>query len=266
MEKVGGSSVSSSKVQFVSVATNGYLSRWKALVKNVRYDMENLDWIWVLITDAVADATAFTNSLNLTNRIKIYPTLPFGFPLASMVRYPVITNHCSATGWICYIDADMEIEDPQRLDAEIRNSVEVTTVSHPGFTRPRGVSPSLGLRHNVANFALQATMGGLGTWETRPSSKAFVPRRLRKTYAQAAIFFGPAIQIRELSEQCWSWTEHDLRIGLVARWHDESYLNCWMSTNPHKVVGPEFCFFDYPWVPKNARPVVRAVDKSKLQI
>jgi len=254
------------KVQFISVATNDYLNRWKVLVKNVRYDMQNRDWTWVLITDAVADATAFTKSLDLADRIEIRPTLPFGFPLASMVRYPAIVDHCAATGWICYIDADMEIEDPQRLDAEIRSSVEVTVVRHPGFTRPRGISRSVGLRHNITNLALQVAMGGLGTWETRPSSKAFVPRRLRKTYAQAAIFFGPAIQIRELSKKCWSWLECDLRSGLIAKWHDESYLNCWMSNNPHKVVGPEFCFFDFPWLSEITHPVVRAVDKSKLQI
>ena len=171
----------SNKVQFISVATNNYLNRWKVLVKNVRYDMQNRNWTWVLITDAVADATAFTKSLDLADRIKIRPTLPFGFPLASMVRYPAIVDHCAATGWICYIDADMEIEDPQRLDAEIRSSVEVTVVRHPGFTRPRGISRSVGLRHNITNLALQVAMGGLGTWETRPSSKAFVPRRLRKT-------------------------------------------------------------------------------------
>jgi hypothetical protein len=260
---VGNASVSLNKVQFLSVATNEYLGRWKALVENIACDVRKLDWTWVLVTDAVSDATAFANSLDLADRVVVRPTLPFGFPLASMIRFPAIVDHCDTNGWICYIDADMTIEDPQRLDVEIRSSVEVTTVRHPGFTRPTGISPSLGLRHNVANLALRARMGGLGTWETRPSSKAYVPRKLRKTYAQAAIFFGPAIQIRELSAQCWSWTEHDLRIGLVAKWHDESYLNCWMSTNSHQVVGPEFCFFEYPWLPESVHPVVRVVDKSK---
>ncbi len=253
----------SNKVQFISIATNDYLSRWKALVKNVRYDILSLDWTWILITDAVADATAFTKSLDLTDRIEIRPILPFGFPLASMVRFPAITVHCDATGWICYVDADMEIEDPKRLDAEIRRSVEVTVVSHPGFTRPKGFSNLLGLKHNMSNLALQLAMGGLGTWETRHQSKAFVPRRLRKTYAQAAIFFGPAIQIQELSAKCWSWMEYDLRSGVIAKWHDESYLNCWMSNNPHKVVGPEFCFFDFPWLTDITHPVVRTVDKLK---
>jgi hypothetical protein len=251
------------KVQFLSVATNNYLSMWETLVKDIRDEIVHHNWFWILITDKVKEARELAENLGLADRVEVRPTLPFGFPLASMIRYSAIVNYCTADGWICYIDADMKIEDPGMLDSEIRKSATVTVVKHPGYTRPKGFSSKVGFKQNLENVRLQAIMGGLGEWENRRASKAFVPRRLRETYAQAAIFFGPSNKIINLSAQCWSWTEHDLRSGLVARWHDESYLNSWIATNEHRLVEPEFCFFDFPWLSKISHPIVRAVDKKK---
>lgn len=227
----------------------------------IRDKILDLEWHWLLLTDKVEDAAEFVGSVGLQSHIEIQPTLPFGFPLASMIRYPAILRYCNLTGWLCYIDADMRIENAERLDTAIRASHLVNVVSHPGYTRQRRITPSLGLLRNLANLMLEVVKGGLGDWEARKRSQAYVPRLSRKTYVQAALFFGPAEGVHQLSKECWDWTEKDLRNGVIPRWHDESYLNRWTTLRPHSLLGPEFCFFDFPWLtPKEI--VVRAIDKT----
>ena len=250
------------EIQFISIATNDYLSRWKSQVTEIRDKILDLNWSWLLLTENVEDATAFVASVRLQSHIEIQPILPFGFPLASMIRYPAILNHSNSKGWLCYIDADMRIEDAEKLDAAIRSSNLVNVVSHPGYTRLRRVEPSLGLLRNLANLMLEVVKGGLGDWETRRRSQAYVPRLSRKTYVQAALFFGPAEAVHQLSQECWRWMEKDLRNGIIPRWHDESYLNRWTTLRPHSLLGPEFCFFDFPWL-TSKNIVVRAIDKTK---
>ena len=228
----------------------------------IRESILDLDWHWLLLTDNVKDAEEFVGAVGLRSHIEIQPTLPFGFPLASMIRYPAILKHGNSTGWLCYIDADMRIEDAETLEIAIRASSVVNVVSHPGYTRPRRIEPSLGLLRNLANLMLEFVKGGLGDWESRTRSHAYVPRRSRKTYVQAALFFGPAEEVHQLSKECWDWTEKDLRNGIVTRWHDESYLNRWTTVRPHSLLGPEFCFFDFPWLTQR-KIVVRAIDKTK---
>lgn len=249
------------KIQFVSIATNDYLSRWKSQVAEIRQEILDLDWQWVLLTDNVDSASEFVQSAGLRSQISIHPILPVGFPLASMVRYLAILEHCGANGWICYIDADMRIENAEILDATIKGSNVVHVVSHPGYTRASRVTSALGFRRNLANLILEVVKGGLGDWETRKKSDAHVPRRSRKTYVQAAIFFGPSGDMHRLSRICWDWTERDLRKGIVPRWHDESYLNRWSTLHPHSLLGPEYCYFDFPWLSPRGI-VVRAVDKN----
>lgn len=255
----------SNQVQLISIATNDYLSLWRAQVQDSAEAIRQLDWKLVLLTDNVGEAKKVAEQAGLSDRAQIKPILPFKFPMASMVRYLAIVESCEDRGWICYLDADMKIENPWQLDFAIRSSNEATVVSHPGYTRPRGSGRGLGLKHLVSNLLLHLREGGLGAWETRRNSTAFVPRSRRKSYAQAAIFFGPASKIRALSSTCWAWTETDLQRGIIPRWHDESYLNRWMAENYHILAGPEFCYFDFPWL-NVKRPVVRAVDKSSLKV
>ncbi len=248
-------------ITFFSIATNQYLELWKNQVSSVSSHIERLQWRWIVLTDDPCSARSFIESKNMQDFIDVRDVLPFGFPLASMIRYSAILHNFDKEGWICYIDADMRIEKPEKLDSQIRSSSQVSVVSHPGFSRPKGIVWSLGLRSNVSNLLRHLALGGLGSWEIRRKSKAFVPRWARKVYVQAAIFFGPAESVLQLSADCWNWTEQDMRMGVIPIWHDESYLNRWLVDNPYTLVGPEFCYFDFPWLAGKS-PVVRAIDKS----
>lgn len=248
---------------FISVATNDYLLRWQAQVREISPEITQMGWHWTVFTDDIQTATEFVSDSGLKDSITVRQILPVGFPLASMVRYLAIREVSHEAEYICYIDSDMKIESPRDLDDAIRKSSKVTLITHPGYAIDEANKRQIGLKESFAILLRRVSLGSNGDWEARRKSTAFVQRHKRTNYFAGGLFFGPSQGIRDLAEVCWEWTEQDLRAGIVAKWHDESYLNRWASENEHDQAGTEFCHFDFPWL-LGSKVVVRAVDKMKV--
>jgi hypothetical protein len=105
-------------------------------------------------------------------------------------------------------------------------------------------------------------IGGLGSWEEKVESDAFVPRHLRKKYFCGGVWFGKRESIFALLKNLSNATENDLKKGIIAVWHDESHLNRWASENVHGEESPELCFDEtYPQL-HGLSPSVTAVRKT----
>jgi hypothetical protein len=157
----------------------------------------------------------------------------------------------------------MQIQDASALNTRILQSKEVCLVEHPGYFQRRGIT--LSWREITFRVFRKLVLGGLGDWETRRESSARVPREMRNTYVMAAIFFGPTKKMLDLSLVCDKWMDEDLRQNLIAKVHDESYLNKWATKYKHELLSPEYCYYQFPWVP-STRIIVRALDKAALEL
>jgi hypothetical protein len=105
-------------------------------------------------------------------------------------------------------------------------------------------------------------MGGLGTWENRKKSSAYVPRRSRKVYVCGGFWLGKKSSFEKLVSKLDAETNIDLANGVVAKWHDESHLNKWASENACTVLEPSFCYdASYIWL-KNLPEIIQAVRKN----
>lgn len=51
------------------------------------------------------------------------------------------------------------------------------------------------------------------------------------TYVQAGFFGGNADVVYRMCEDVGKWVEDDLKRGVIPKWHDESYLNKWVTMN-----------------------------------
>lgn len=178
-----------------------------------------------------------------------------------MLRFKYMTQLMGGFDFVCYLDCDMKIEDPRRLNDAIVQSRMVNLVRHPGWARDFG--QRVDLKEKLSELFIRVWRGGLGDWETRKQSTGWVPRKSRISYFAGGIFFGPNISMNELSRTCDGWMDRDLANGIVASVHDESYLNRWASEHTFTSVGPEFCFTEFAWLP-SLKPVVRALDKSSM--
>ena len=257
------------KLNFVSIATNNYLDFWKKQAQSIDDHLTSgTTCTLYLFTDQSSAAQEFAQSL-VRVKVKIVSIPSYGWPEATLFRYKLISEH--AHFWnpketLVYLDADMLVVDTlEKKNFAGKDSSGVTLILHPGFFRPSGMARVVFYLRNF-EFALRdlfsmIVYGGLGTWETRRRSLAFVRRRFRKEYYCGGIWWGPAGEITQLSQTLDSRIDKDLARGVIAVWHDESHLNWWAQKNDHLSASPEYCHSDQFPALKAIPPKVVAVTK-----
>jgi len=122
--------------------------------------------------------------------------------------------------YLFYCDADMRFEGT--VGEEILG--ELVATKHPGFwDKPH-------------SFFEQS-------YERRPESAAYMPPGYGKAYYAGGFNGGRAGRFLEMSEQIKGWIDSDLTKGIVAVWHDESYLQRYMTGNqPSVELSPAYCY------------------------
>jgi hypothetical protein len=114
----------------------------------------------------------------------------------------------------------------------------------------------------ISDAKQKILVGGLGSWEEKSESEAFVPRNLRKNYFCGGVWFGKSDSVYKLLKALSNATENDQKRGVIASWHDESHLNHWASENVHGEESPELCFDEtYPQL-HSLIPSITAVRKT----
>jgi hypothetical protein len=123
--------------------------------------------------------------------------------------------------YIIHIDADMQFVD--KVGQEILS--ERTCVVHPGYY----------LRQESAFFDL----------EDRPASHAYFDKNRYRTatYYQNCLQGGAASEFIKMSKIIRNWTNDDLSKNIIAKWHDESYMNKYMLHNkPTLELNPGYAY------------------------
>jgi hypothetical protein len=93
-------------------------------------------------------------------------------------------------------------------------------------------------------------------------SHAFVPRQKRKKYVCGGTWFGLREAFFSMTNDLARIEKADTEIGVIPKWHDESVLNSWLTSNHATLLPPSFCFYpQYPQL-KGLEEFIRAVDKN----
>ena len=234
---------------FISIATGEkYREYWFDLIQSFRATFANFDGLkFYLLTDDPESVIKFASKINLN--IEVFEIPPYGWPEATLLRYKEILKleFYFKEDILIYLDADMLV----RHDFESTLRPEswkngIALVAHPGFWRPRGIPLIEYYLNNLLNFASDVMTflrtGGLGSWEVRKQSKAFVARKARKIYVCGGTWMGKRVQFMKMVKTCSENVDYDLDRGLIAKWHDESHLNKWSSENEATILNPSYCF------------------------
>ncbi len=261
---------SKENLNFVSVATKQYLEFWKEQARSIDIHLApETGCQLILFTDKPSKAKDFSQEL-ANVQVRVLPIPSYGWPEATLLRYRWIkelAKSLSADDLLIYLDSDMlAVSQISYRDFFPNEAKSVTLVRHPGYYRPSWLpllhfytsNPKVAL----LDFATWAAKGGLGAWETRNESQAFVERKQRNTYYCGGIWWGPAKKVLELCDELALRIDQDSSNGVMAVWHDESHLNWWATTHGHTTESPEYCFSpDFPALNK-LNPKFVAVDKG----
>ena len=232
-------------VGVLMVATNAYLERWKETARDLEANaFKSISQVVIhLFTNEIESAHIFVAANLKRIKVEVHQIPGWGWPEATLLRYEFFSQNQDRLkeDFLMYLDSDMRvIGDVEMIILKLNKSDGIGVVSHPGFYRPRGIerlklyssSPIMVIRD--AKIAIQSSKN-LGAWEKNRLSTAFVKKKKRKTYVHGAIWFGYRDEFIGMCESLSARTRRDLEVSFIARWHDESHLNWYISRHPHKI-------------------------------
>lgn len=168
------------------------------------------------------------------------------WPGATLKRYHVFTDNRSilqGMDYLYYSDADMRFEG--YVGDEILG--ELVATQHPGF---------YGKPYEIFSQS----------FENRPESSAYMPPGAGREYYAGG--FNGGSRYLEMASVIRNWIDEDESKGIIAKWHDESYMNRYLAEYPPTVVlSPAYCFPESNWasVLQFSRKLV-ALDKNHAEM
>ena len=223
-----------------------------------------------LLTDDLEGVSSQLPKSNVA-RFTLHKIASEAWPLPTLLRYEYIEMFIEnvKSEFLMYIDSDMLLHENFDQDfQEILSNKEINFVAHPGFWRNQRNRKNQIKKNSVRDFIRDtfrmARLGALGDWETRRESRAFVPRKFRKTYICGGVWFGPTEKLRILIKELARNTKLDLEEGMIAKWHDESHLNSWYVQQGGNVLNPGYCFDPTYSNLLGLTARIEAVDKGKF--
>lgn len=255
-------------VGILTIATNRYLEYWKNQVISVSsHLLPNHSITFHVFTNLVEEVRDF-EKLHPQLNINLHEIEQYGWPEATLLRYEVYTrfSHEINEDILMHLDADMLAEASAEAYLEFYGDCEeMRFVAHPGYWRPRKMLQILFYIRNpiymLKDFSLLAKYGSLGTWEGNKASQAYVKRKLRKNYACGGVWFGRRSAFLKFTSKLAESVRIDQQSGVMARWHDESHLNKWISERDCTLISPVMCHdTTYPYL-RNVQSIITAVRK-----
>lgn len=250
----------------ISIATNNYITYWKKLAESIdKHYVGNRELQLILFTDDPVNARTFSDTLSIP--VIVFEISNYGWPEATLLRFQIIENCKSflTHKTLMYLDADSLINfEFTSADFNLGKEDRMTFVEHPGYWRPKNrmtlycKNPLIGIK----DIFRIIRMGGNGTWEKNRISSAFVPRSQRRKYYCGGVWFGPNQEFLRFCTELSLRVKDDLKNAYIAKWHDESHLNKWVTNNQINHVGPEYCYAtEFPHL-SGLRNLITAVQKT----
>lgn len=192
----------------------------------------------------------FTDSLVKVEGITNISVKHFGWPFSTLLRYRWIEQNLASLeqyDFLLYMDADMRVVSTPPVFAF---NHPLVAVRHPGY------------------------LNTPGAFEIDRQDSCYVPPQLRKHYYQGCFWGGKSQQFCDLITALSKMVDEDLSQGNIPIWHDESYLNKYLSSQSCEALPPTYAWpeadkpIDAPYVLhlEKKHQVIRQASDSRLNI
>jgi len=225
--------ITNQKIALCIIATHTYKNLINPLIQSINKHLFKKQQLTIYIyTDATTNQF---ETLNIPTTIIPTPHTPF--PLPTLLRHStLLTNpNLDQHDYIFHIDADVLFVgdiDHQMLGTGL------TAIEHPS-----------------AAFSNIPQHFHHSTYETNPQSTAYIHPQQRHTYYCGAIQGGTTSSYIQAIETITNNVKQDLGQNIIARYHDESHWNKYLSQNPPSIKLPFwYCF------PETSNPNNRVCD------
>lgn len=157
-----------------------------------------------------------------------------GWPYNTMKRFQMfqrIASKLLCYDYVFFLNSNAYINETMDEKFISRNK-NIITIVHPGlYGTPLDKMP----------------------FERNPKSNAYVKYGDGKFYVQGAFIGGKSKNFVDMINELNRLTEDDLKNGIIAKWHDESFLNKYILNRPDvQIIGRQYLYYEeyvFPWKP-----------------
>jgi len=246
------------------IATRDYHELWKQSATSIENNaFKSCDQLRIhLFTDKPIEMAAWAGQ-NL-NRVTLvcHEIESLGWPEVTLLRYSLFLSkfHEITENYVMYLDSDVIVKsDPIQYLEKILSPESFVVVRHPGYL-PKNLFERSSLywlfcQSELLKGFTSTALRGLrrlgvyngqvrfinGDWEFRKDSSAYVPWYKRRIYVYGAIWLGSNQRIRRVCEILARNTATDQKTLIMAKWHDESHLNQFVSHGNFQLACDNFC-------------------------
>lgn len=178
------------------------------------------------------------------SNVKVIHQENLGWPFNTMKRFHMflsILEELKGFDYIFFANANAKFV--KKIDSGIiSKDKQIITVEHPGY--------------HLKTISQKP-------FERRRGSLAYVPLDQGKYYVQGAFYGGQTNAFLRMIEELDNLTEQDLNKNIVAIWHDESFLNMYVSKYPElvQILGWQYMYYEEYVLPYD--PVILLRNKRK---
>jgi len=200
------------KIAICYIVTGRYTVFWDEFYKSC---------LQYFITDAQKHFFVFTDSQEIksSENVTVVPLENPGWPLITVLRYRFINSIRSTLesyDYIFFFNANLQFVRPISATEFLPTPEEgLLAVQHPKMRKGKSVDK-------------------IKSYERNPTSQAYVPYGVGKTYYQAAIIGGHRPAFLKLLADCEAMTNIDLANNFIPRAWDESIFNRYILDKPYK--------------------------------
>lgn len=236
------------------IATNRYKGFVPELMESIEKYLLSPEHVEVvLLTDDLDfyNPSKFDRNLN----VRFFKIPAYGWPEATLLRYQMMKSAWDLVRGeiVFYLDVDTKFVNPvSKMELESAfNGRDLCLVAHPGYYK----------RSSIVRLANKISFK-IG-WETRKKSVAYVPFWRRKTYVCGGVWFGKKFEIYKMICELSRAVESDSASGVIAKFHDESHLNMWLSKNSHSIsiLSPKWAYAPQYSNLREITPLLEVLDK-----
>lgn len=191
------------------IGTNKYLDYFKNYYKTCKERLfPNIKKTFCVFTDRIDDVPN-------NDDIVCYEIDHEIWPICTLLKFYYINKVISKYNkykLAVFIDADMYVNNTIEFD---EMNKDLFGVQHPFLPKE------------------------IGTFENNKISRAYTNKN-KKAYFQGCLFGGKLDKFKSMINELHHDTIHDLSIRHMSLYHDESYINRYMTDNESYVLGPEY--------------------------
>ena len=226
----------SCSIAILYICTGPYDIFWKDFYNTAeKHFLRNIKKEYYVFTDS--------ETISPGERIHIIYQKQMTWPFPTLYRFKLfnmIKNKLENFDFIFFFNSNMLFINDVGEEILPSNTEKLVAVLHPGF-------------HDKNNNDF--------TYERNPSSHAYIPYGVGEHYYMGGLNGGLAIDYLEMIDRLEKNTDNDLFNGIIALWHDESHLNCYLVGKPIKILDPSYGYPEGSGLPCKPKIIIR--DKTK---